>query len=84
VKDAGEVARIRAACSIADAAFANVAGRLAARPTEVEFGLDLEFEMRRLGAAAMSFEPIVGLELEVTLLGLDRMYVLAELLELRL
>jgi Xaa-Pro aminopeptidase len=60
VKDAGEVARIRAACGIADTAFANVAGRLADRPTELEFGLDLEFEMRRLGAAAMSFEPIVA------------------------
>ena len=60
VKDAGEVARIRAACGIADTAFANVADRLRGRPTEVEFGLDLEFEMRRLGAAAMSFEPIVA------------------------
>ena len=60
VKDAGEVARIRAACSIADQAFANVAPRLRGRPTEVEFGLDLEFEMRRLGASAMSFEPIVA------------------------
>ncbi len=60
VKDAGEVARIGAACSIADQAFANVAGRLRDRPTELEFGLDLEFEMRRLGAAAMSFEPIVA------------------------
>jgi Xaa-Pro aminopeptidase len=60
VKDAGEVARIRAACGIADTAFANVAGRLADRPTELEFGLELEFEMRRLGASAMSFEPIVA------------------------
>jgi len=60
VKDAGEVARIRAACAIADQAFANVAPRLRDRPTELEFGLDLEFEMRRLGAAAMSFEPIVA------------------------
>jgi Xaa-Pro aminopeptidase len=60
VKDAGEVARIRAACGIADQAFANVAARLKDRPTELEFGLDLEFEMRRLGAAAMSFEPIVA------------------------
>ena len=60
VKDAGEVARIRAACAIADQAFANVAPRLKSRPTELEFGLDLEFEMRRLGAAAMSFEPIVA------------------------
>jgi Xaa-Pro aminopeptidase len=60
VKDAGEVARIGAACSIADAAFANVVPRLRDRPTEVAFGLDLEFEMRRLGASAMSFEPIVA------------------------
>lgn len=60
VKDAGEVARIRAACAIADRAFANVAPRLAGRPSEVDFALDLEFEMRRLGAPAMSFEPIVA------------------------
>jgi Xaa-Pro aminopeptidase len=60
VKDAGEVARIRAACAIADEAFANVRPLLAGRPTEIDFALDLEFEMRRLGAAAMSFEPIVA------------------------
>jgi Xaa-Pro aminopeptidase len=60
VKDAGEVARIRAACRIADEAFANVRSRLANRPTELDFALDLEFEMRRLGASAMSFEPIVA------------------------
>ena len=60
VKDAGEVARIKAACSIADQAFANVIPQLRDRPTELAFGLDLEFEMRRLGAAAMSFEPIVA------------------------
>jgi Xaa-Pro aminopeptidase len=60
VKDAGEVARIRAACHIADEAFAHVRSRLAGRPTEIDFALDLEFEMRRLGAAAMSFEPIVA------------------------
>jgi len=60
VKDGGEVARIRAACHIADTAFANVRSRLVERPTEIDFALDLEFEMRRLGAAAMSFEPIVA------------------------
>jgi Xaa-Pro aminopeptidase len=60
VKDAGEVARIRAACAIADNAFAKVSPLLAERPTEAEFALELEFEMRRLGAAAMSFEPIVA------------------------
>jgi Xaa-Pro aminopeptidase len=60
VKDAGEVARIGAACAIADNAFAKVSTRLAERPTEAEFALELEFEMRRLGAEAMSFEPIVA------------------------
>ncbi|MGH8999838.1 MAG: M24 family metallopeptidase, partial [Acidimicrobiia bacterium] len=60
VKDAGEAARIRAACGIADQAFANLRDRLRDRPTEADFALDLEFEMRRLGAAAMSFEPIVA------------------------
>jgi Xaa-Pro aminopeptidase len=60
VKDPGEVARIRAACHIADTAFLNVRSLLAGRPTEIDFALDLEFEMRRLGAAAMSFEPIVA------------------------
>ena len=60
VKDAGEAARIRAACGIADQAFANVRPTLKDRPTEKAFALDLEFEMRRLGASAMSFEPIVA------------------------
>src|SRR5690606_35535943 len=60
VKDAGEVARIRAACSIAVTALASVARRPAVRPAEREFALDLEFEMRRLGASAMGFEPIVA------------------------
>ena len=60
VKDAGEVARIRAACQIGDEAFANVRSRLAGRPTELDFALELEFEMRRLGASGMSFEPIVA------------------------
>lgn len=60
VKDPGEVARIRAACAIADDALAAVGPSLAAGPTEREFALALEFAMRGRGAAAMSFEPIVA------------------------
>ncbi|HVM40513.1 MAG TPA: Xaa-Pro peptidase family protein [Acidimicrobiia bacterium] len=60
IKDAGEIARISAACRIADEAFAAVAPRLAERPTEAEFALELEFAMRRMGAEAVSFEPIVA------------------------
>ena len=60
VKDAGEVARIAEACRIADAALHNLRDRLAAAPTESEFGRELDFEMRRLGAAGPSFETIVA------------------------
>jgi Xaa-Pro aminopeptidase len=60
VKDPGEVARIRAACAIADAAFGEVLPSLVAHPTEREFAVELEHTMRRRGAAAMSFDPIVA------------------------
>jgi Xaa-Pro aminopeptidase len=58
VKDAGEVARIEAAASIADEALALVRPRLAERPTEREFGLELDAAMRHLGADDLSFETI--------------------------
>jgi Xaa-Pro aminopeptidase len=60
VKDEGEVARLTAAAAIADVAFARVRHRLADRPTEAEFALELDTEMRRLGAADVSFETIVA------------------------
>lgn len=60
VKDAGEVDRIAAACDIADQALAEVRARLAEQPTEVEFGLELDGAMRRLGADDVSFETIVA------------------------
>ncbi|HLM65343.1 MAG TPA: Xaa-Pro peptidase family protein [Acidimicrobiales bacterium] len=60
VKDAGEVARIEAASSMADAALATVRHRLGEGATEAEIGLDLEWEMRRLGAEGPSFETIVA------------------------
>src|SRR6478609_1051678 len=60
VKDAGEAARIRSACAVADAAFAMIRPRLAAGVTEAEFALDLDMTMRSLGASDVSFETIVA------------------------
>jgi Xaa-Pro aminopeptidase len=60
VKDAGEAARIRAACAIADAALEKVRPRLLEGPTESEFGMELDAAMRSMGAADVSFETIVA------------------------
>ena len=60
VKDAGEVARIEAACAIADAALASVVPLLDGGPTETAFALALDGEMRRRGADDISFETIVA------------------------
>ena len=60
VKDAGEVARLARASAIADAALATIAPMLRERRTETEVGFALDTEMRRLGAAGVSFEPIVA------------------------
>jgi Xaa-Pro aminopeptidase len=59
-KDEGEVARIEAAAAIASAALDQVRARLLERPTEREFGLELDVAMRRLGATGPSFETIVA------------------------
>ena len=59
-KEPGEVARIRAACAIADDALAELLPTLADGPTERAFALALEFGMRRRGASAVSFDPIVA------------------------
>ena len=60
VKDAGEVDRMAAAATIADEALARVRHRLAEGPTEEEFALELDFEMRRGGASGPSFDTIVA------------------------
>jgi Xaa-Pro aminopeptidase len=59
-KDAEEVARIRAAARLADEAFEEVVGAGLVGRTERDVALDLEFAMRRRGAEAASFPPIVA------------------------
>ncbi len=60
VKDAGEIARIERACEIADIALAQTKDRLKEGVTEADFAADLDYEMRRRGAGALSFDTIVG------------------------
>ena len=59
-KDAGEVARIRSACAIADRALDAVRHRLLEEPTEAEFAAELDATMRAFGADDVSFETIVA------------------------
>ncbi len=59
-KDAGEIARVEAACAIADEALAGCLTRLVDGPTERELGLELEIAMRQRGASGTSFEPIIA------------------------
>jgi Xaa-Pro aminopeptidase len=60
VKDAEEVARIRAAAALADAALRRVLEDGLAGRTERAVAVALEEEMRRLGAERPSFETIVA------------------------
>ncbi len=60
VKDAAEIDRIRAAATLADAAFEEVVGAGIVGRTERDVALDLEIAMRRGGASAASFAPIVA------------------------
>ena len=61
VKDDGEIARIEAAAAIAtDGPRPTSATGCWDGPTEAEFGLELDTEMRRLGASGPSFETIVA------------------------
>jgi len=59
-KDAGEVARIAAACGFADAALAEVAPLLGDGMTEADVRMELEYRMRRHGADGPSYDTIVA------------------------
>lgn len=61
VKEPAEIDRIRAAASLADEAFREVVlDRPVVGRTERDLALDLEVAMRRRGAEAVSFAPIVA------------------------
>jgi Xaa-Pro aminopeptidase len=59
-KDQGEIARMAAACRIADQALADVWPLLHERPTEIVVRNALETRMRELGADGPSYETIVA------------------------
>jgi Xaa-Pro aminopeptidase len=60
VKDAGELARIRAASELADEALQGVVEDGVVGRSERDVAIDLELRMRRLGAEAASFPSIVA------------------------
>ncbi len=60
IKDAQELQKLRAAAVLADRALEDVLTRGLVGRTEREVGLDLEFTMRRMGAEAVSFPPIIA------------------------
>jgi Xaa-Pro aminopeptidase len=60
VKDADEQDKIRAAAKLADDALTEVLSRGLAGRTERDVALDLEVTMRKAGAEAVSFSPIVA------------------------
>jgi len=60
IKDAGELARIRGACELADEALQSVVGDGVVGRSERDVAIELELRMRRLGAEAPSFPSIVA------------------------
>ena len=60
IKDDGELARIRAAAALADTALEQVLAQGLAGRSERDVALELEIAIRRLGAEAVSFPPIVA------------------------
>jgi Xaa-Pro aminopeptidase len=60
IKDPGELDKIRAAARLADDALREVLERGLVGRTERDVAIDIEFTLRRLGAEAASFPPIVA------------------------
>ncbi len=60
IKDAGELERIRAAAALADQALRGVLDSGVVGRSERDVAIELEFNMRRLGAQAPSFPSIVA------------------------
>jgi Xaa-Pro aminopeptidase len=60
VKESEEIELMREAIRIGDEIFGHIVGRLAPGMTERGVALEIEFELRKRGAQAISFDPIVG------------------------
>lgn len=60
IKTADELAKIRTAAQIADAAFAHITGFLRPGITELEVSNELEMFMRKQGATASAFDTIIA------------------------
>ena len=60
VKDAGEIALIKKAITIAETAMETVKPMLVPGTREQDFALELEFAMRKLGASGAAFDTIVA------------------------
>ncbi len=58
IKDPEEIELMASAQRIADTAFTHLLGMIHPEMTEIEVALELEFQMRRLGAEGASFETI--------------------------
>ena len=59
-KDADEVRCLREAIKLGDEVYSTILERLTPGLTETEVAVDIEFELRKRGAEAISFDPIVG------------------------
>lgn len=60
VKDAWEIAQIKAAANIADQALADVLPQLRLGVSEAELALELDYQMQKRGSQGMSFATILG------------------------
>lgn len=60
VKDEHEICALKAAQSIADASFEHILGCLKPGVSEKQIAFELEYSMRKLGADAVAFAPIVA------------------------
>lgn len=60
IKDEEEIATIRKACEISDAAFTHILTFIKPGMTEIQVANELDFHMRSLGASGVSFETIVA------------------------
>ncbi len=60
VKDEGEIARIEAACNVADKALEMASSLFRPGISELDFATELDYNIRLMGASANSFESIVA------------------------